>query len=168
MSEITLAVGDGARRMTYAELAQARGISLPAARRLTLRHHWPKQTGNDGLVRVSVPLLALGKPRKTAINADPASPSIDSVSDSKTDPGSDAKTDGVSDTTRAILVLESAVEGLCEQLVIANQRADRAEQQVATLRTELAEARVADAQERRRLLMLLTDQPRPWWRRWFR
>jgi len=27
-SDITLAVGDGARRMTYAELAQARAISL--------------------------------------------------------------------------------------------------------------------------------------------
>jgi hypothetical protein len=32
-SDITLAVGDGARRMTYAELAQARGISLASARR---------------------------------------------------------------------------------------------------------------------------------------
>src|SRR6476660_2314708 len=64
MSEISLAVGDGMRRMTYAELANARGISLPAARRLTLRHHWPKQMGNDGLVRVSVPLSALEKPRK--------------------------------------------------------------------------------------------------------
>ena len=28
MSEISLAVGDGVRRMTYAELAQARGISI--------------------------------------------------------------------------------------------------------------------------------------------
>jgi hypothetical protein len=30
-SDITLAVGDGARRMTYAELAQARAISLASA-----------------------------------------------------------------------------------------------------------------------------------------
>ena len=32
-SDITLAVGDGARRMTYADLAQARSISLASARR---------------------------------------------------------------------------------------------------------------------------------------
>ena len=33
-SDITLAVGDGTRRMTYAELAAVRNISVPAARRL--------------------------------------------------------------------------------------------------------------------------------------
>jgi hypothetical protein len=53
-SDITLAVGDGARRMTYAELAQARGISLASARRLARRHHWPRQVGNDAVVRVTV------------------------------------------------------------------------------------------------------------------
>jgi hypothetical protein len=58
-SDITLAVGDGARRMTYAELAETRGISLPSARRLVLRHRWPRQIGNDGVVRVTVPLTAL-------------------------------------------------------------------------------------------------------------
>ena len=58
-SDITLAVGDGARRMTYAELAQARGISLASARRLARRHGWARQAGNDGVVRVTVPLPAL-------------------------------------------------------------------------------------------------------------
>ena len=42
-------------RMTYAELAAARGISLDAARRLVLRKRWPKQIGNDGLTRALVP-----------------------------------------------------------------------------------------------------------------
>ena len=55
-SDISLAVGDGARRMTYAELAQARAISLASARRLARRHHWHRQVGNDGIVRVTVPL----------------------------------------------------------------------------------------------------------------
>jgi hypothetical protein len=59
MSDITLAVGDGARRMTYAELAQARGTSLLSACRLVLRHRWPRLAGNDGVVRVTVPLTAL-------------------------------------------------------------------------------------------------------------
>jgi hypothetical protein len=42
-------------------LAKARGITLAAARRMTLRHKWPKQVGNDGLTRVSVPASALGR-----------------------------------------------------------------------------------------------------------
>jgi hypothetical protein len=58
-SDITLAIGDGARRMTYAELAQARGISLASARRLARRHAWGRQVGNDGVARVTVPLPAL-------------------------------------------------------------------------------------------------------------
>src|SRR3954466_10420677 len=43
-------------RVTYAELAQARGVSIAAARKLTLRHRWPKQIGNDGLTHVLVPV----------------------------------------------------------------------------------------------------------------
>jgi hypothetical protein len=54
--DLSLAVGDGTRRMSYVELAAARGISLPAARRLVLRHKWPKHTANDGTVRVSMDL----------------------------------------------------------------------------------------------------------------
>ncbi len=43
-------------RVTYAELAKARGVSIAAARKLTLRHRWPKQIGNDGLTHVLVPV----------------------------------------------------------------------------------------------------------------
>src|SRR4051812_37412514 len=43
-------------RVTYAELAKARGVSIAAARKLTLRHRWPKQIGNDGLTHVLVPI----------------------------------------------------------------------------------------------------------------
>src|SRR4051812_15518266 len=46
-------------RLTYAELARARGITQAAAKRMALRHRWPKQIGNDGLSRVSVPASAL-------------------------------------------------------------------------------------------------------------
>ena len=56
MSDITLAVGDGSRRMTYAELAAVRGTSQPSAERLVRRRGWPRQVGNDGVVRVLVPL----------------------------------------------------------------------------------------------------------------
>jgi hypothetical protein len=60
-SDITLAVGDGARRMTYAELAAVRGISVLSAERLVRRKNWPRQVGNDGVVRVLVPLTEARK-----------------------------------------------------------------------------------------------------------
>jgi hypothetical protein len=60
-SDITLLVGDGARRMTYAELAAVRGISALSAERLVRRRRWPRQTGNDGVVRVLVPLTEARK-----------------------------------------------------------------------------------------------------------
>src|SRR5215472_15602211 len=61
MSDISLAVGDGARRMTYAELATVRGISALSAERLVRRRHWPRQVGNDGVVCILVPLTEVCK-----------------------------------------------------------------------------------------------------------
>src|SRR3954454_24576866 len=46
---------DDAVRLTYAELAEARGVSLGAARRMVYRHRWQKQVGNDGLSHILVP-----------------------------------------------------------------------------------------------------------------
>ena len=63
-SDITLAVGDGARRMTYAELATVRGTPQASAQRLVRRKHWPRQVGNDGVVLVLVPLDEARKDRK--------------------------------------------------------------------------------------------------------
>jgi hypothetical protein len=154
-SDISLAVGDGARRMTYAELAAVRGISLPSARRLVLRHHWPKQRGNDGVVRVTVPLTALAKGKEAArasdTTTDPASHATGPVSPpavATTDHGSDPMT----------VTLSRAVDSLREQLSISNRRID-----------QLLEERRREVEERRRMLALLTDQRRvPWWRRWFR
>ena len=131
-SDITLAVGDGSSRMTYAQLAEARNISLPAARRLTLRHRWHKQVGNDGVVIVSVPLSALQKPERPMTFRDPGSRRR-SVS------WDDAASDGGADIVRdpAVRALEHAVEALCAQL-------HRPEQWVVALRAELAEAQAAE------------------------
>jgi len=60
--DFSLAVGDGARRMTYAELAAVRGISPASAKRLAQRHRWGRQVGNDRITRVTVPLAFLEKP----------------------------------------------------------------------------------------------------------
>jgi hypothetical protein len=57
-------------RVTYAELAKARGVSIGAARRMAQRHRWPKQVGNDGLSHVSVPATFLI--RSDAVDTDVA------------------------------------------------------------------------------------------------
>src|SRR5690349_202479 len=50
---------DGTHWLSYAELAEARGISKRSAIRLTFRHRWQRQKGNDGTVRVAVPMSEL-------------------------------------------------------------------------------------------------------------
>src|SRR4051812_41732243 len=48
--------GDGqSLRLTYAQLAEARGISRASAERLVRARKWPRILGNDGVAIVIVP-----------------------------------------------------------------------------------------------------------------
>jgi hypothetical protein len=156
-SDISLAVGDGARRMTYAELAAVRGTSQASAERLVRRRRWPRQVGNDGVVRVTVPLTEAKNPRGSAVsglapdNTD-APPGHVRMSP-LTSPGQSAPAD-----PRTVRALETAIEALREQLTKADQRAeaergraDRAERhledeqkRVDELRTALSDAVAAE------------------------
>jgi hypothetical protein len=49
-------VGDDSRWLSYGELGQARRITTASAIRLAFRRKWPRQDGNDGTVRVAVPV----------------------------------------------------------------------------------------------------------------
>jgi hypothetical protein len=62
------------------------------------------------------------------------------------------------------VTLSLAVDSLREQLAIANDPADR---RIDKLLEERRAERQQEADERRRLLALLTDW-RPWWKRWLR
>lgn len=172
-NEFSLAVGDGTRRMTYAELAQAKGISLASARRLVRRHGWPRQIGNDGgIVRVLVPLSYLssspGTNRRKARNPaasdglGPAQaisngimpmPTVDGCGPKKDDPQFDPETEA---PAQAIAILR-------EQLALANIRADRAE-----ARNDAKDATIAYLHKRIDHLITLLTERRTWWRRWFR
>jgi hypothetical protein len=167
---ISLAVGDGSRRMTYAELAEARGISLASARRLARRHQWPRQVGNDGVVRVIVPLGQVRTgPRPTAEKAAETSGFAGLgqayAGPPRTDPGPAYATEGTRPTPAADGPgtgpgpndpLAQAIETLREQLARERMHADRAEAAVDHLRGRIDQ-----------LMTLLADR-RPWWRRWFR
>jgi hypothetical protein len=56
--------------MTYAELAEKRGISKRSAMRLALRHRWPRRRGNDGMARVGVPAGAERQPERQTTTSD--------------------------------------------------------------------------------------------------
>jgi hypothetical protein len=178
--EFSLAIGDGSRRMTYAELADVRGISPASAKRLTQRHRWGRQVGNDGVVRVTVPLSALinpMKPKANAVTGDTEAMSVATGTTSSATPSdvaADIAGDVADNDTPATARLAEAIEVLRQQLEVANQRADRAEAQAEheRKRTDQAEQRAAETiaylrSEITALLQLLTDR-RPWWRRWFR
>jgi hypothetical protein len=47
---------DHTRSLTYAEMASLMAITIASAKNLTRRKRWPRQRGNDGLVKVLVPL----------------------------------------------------------------------------------------------------------------
>jgi hypothetical protein len=161
-SDISLAVGDGARRMTYAELAQVRGISPASAKRLTQRHRWGRQVGNDGVVRVTVPLSALVNAKKPTADTDSLSPETGA-----TDPATsiavaaDVTGDAIDDVAPATNALVRAIEALREQLALERARCERFERRIDSLQAELSAAN-------RRVLEVLTGPRLPWWRRWFR
>jgi hypothetical protein len=45
--------------MTYTELGARLGIERLSAKRLAMRHRWPRRAGNDGAARVAVPVSVL-------------------------------------------------------------------------------------------------------------
>ena len=184
-SDITLAVGDGARRMTYAELAAVRGISPASAVRLVRRKHWPRQTGNDGIVRVLVPVTEAPKARQAApldVPGDKACPGADmSRVTSAPDLLSPGQYPGQSspDVPGTIRAFESAVEelratiaDLRQRLDHECQRADQAQSRINELHTALADAvgaeRIAAADASALRVIVDGLRARPWWRRWFR
>ena len=186
-SDITLAVGDGARRMTYAELADVRGVSPASAKRLAQRHHWGQQTGNDGVVRVTVPLSALVKPAQTK-EKNVADKQAMSPATGAADPATPVPV--IHDVAGAVIpatdVLARAVEALREQLVRADEREESARRRAARAEREVEETRrridelhtaLAGAVAAERIAageagalrtIVAGLRARPWWRRWFR
>jgi hypothetical protein len=162
--------------MTYAELAHARGISPASAKRLTQRHRWGRQVGNDGVVRVTVPLSALVNTTKTAADIESMSPAtgatVPATSITVVDDVADDVIDDVAPATNALV---RAIEALREQLAKADQReeserrrAEHAERRIDELQDELTRERCRAVAVQRKLIEVLTGPRVPWWRRWFR
>src|SRR3954469_22562272 len=95
-------MSDETVRLTYAELARARGITPAAAKRMALRHRWPKQIGNDGLSRVSVPASALVR-QASPVFDDPSVITSVSTGDDARDSACDAASDDVLPSSRSAI-----------------------------------------------------------------
>lgn len=75
-------MADDTRWMTYAELAETLGIGGDSARNLVRRKRWARQTGNDGMARVGVPVDYIEESRARDGTTDdpadaPSDPAID-------------------------------------------------------------------------------------------
>ena len=116
--------------MTYAELATVRGTSQPSAQRLVRRRGWSRQVGNDGVVRVLVPLSEARNVSKSKVRPlAPATlgPALHTSEPPLASPGHIAPVSPrqmASDDGGLVRGLESALEVLREQLVSERQRVD--------------------------------------------
>jgi hypothetical protein len=148
--------------MTYAELAAVRGISALSAERLVRRKHWPRQTGNDGIVRVLVPLTEAQKAggnRRVSNTGQPRMSAPD-IRDVIREVIREALAVSAPDDREDIRTLQCVLDER-DRTIAAH------EETIRHLRGLLGDERRRMAEERRQLLSMLTER-RPWWRKWFR
>jgi hypothetical protein len=130
--------GDGARWMSFAELASTRQISKASAIKLIRRHHWRRQRDNEGRVRALVP----------AAWATPETPVE-----------RDREPDSTADISRAISALQDALVTLREakDAEIAGLREAQA-REIANLREAHGRALGTLRDDQDRLLATLRDE----------
>ena len=138
-------VGGDTRWMTYAELAQARGIKEPAAVRLVQRRSWERQMGNDGSARIAVPVSALRPSKPVAPAVMPVAPDRQGMAEAEALARERARAD--------------RAEARADAAHAAADRAGR-EREAALIRAAAAEGEAAALRE------ALTYARRPAWRRW--
>jgi hypothetical protein len=138
--------------LTYAELAEALGITPASAKRLAIRRGWPKQLGNDGKARVMVPLERLERP----VPDDDTSEATDDAPSVTT--GDDTSGD-TRDARALIAFLEARVTELGDEVKELRPKAARADVLEAQLEAERRRAEELKT-DRDRLLSVVTDRSR--------
>jgi len=96
--------------LTYRELADLWGCKLDSARKTVRRKGWQRTDGNDGTVRVHVPLDVLPSPTDSPPDSPEVSPPVE-----------------VGPTAADVARLEERIEGLRALGLAEKRRADAAE-----------------------------------------
>ena len=130
----TDASADG-RWLTYDELAELRGIDRASARRLTTRLKWPRRPGNDGTVRILVPLRHLRPPRRSADRPAGIAPFEAALAALREAHASETAT------------LRDTVEGLRGTIARAEHRAQYAEAKATEAEVKTQAARAGEAED---------------------
>jgi|SRR4051794_4592525 cation transport regulator ChaB len=149
--------------LTLDETAARLGISRESARRTALRKRWGKRPGNDGRVRIGVPIERLS--RGDAVGQDAGRAAGHDVG-----PGAGHATGpAVGHEYPRIAVLEAALEGLKALVAEAGKRADAADRRAEELRqahaTEIAAlaARLEETRQDRDRWHVAATARRSWW-----
>jgi hypothetical protein len=170
---------DEERWLTYAEAGELLGISSEAARAIARRNHWPRRTPNrpGGFAQVQMPADRLTVRTRPALT-DGQMPVADGhsvVTDGQVDRrptvtnGADQPVTDPVTLRSAVRTLENAVDGLRDQLAVANRRLDEERQRLEEERTRTADAMTAEriAREEAAGLSAELDARKQWgwWRR---
>jgi hypothetical protein len=151
-------MADAIRWLTYAELAETLGIGPDSARNLVRRKRWSRQTGNDGLARIGVPVerLEAQAEAKRGDEGDvpsdgPTAPPSDTAINGPSSPPSDAPTDG---TIIALQILREHIARLEAEVVslkdeCARERARAAQVEALTAVLDLERKRAEETRQER-------------------
>lgn len=142
--------------LTYAELAEALGITPASAKRLAIRRGWPKQLGNDGKARVMVPLERLERPVPDDTTSDDAG---EATGDAPSVTTGDDTSGDTRDARALIAFLEARVTELGEEAKELRPKAARADVLEALLEAERRRAEELKT-DRDRLLSAVTERSR--------
>jgi hypothetical protein len=170
MGDVTgVVMGDGQTRwLTYRELAIALRINAASARRLVARNkQWPRRPGNDGLVRIGVPIEKLPRDDTHDVVDDPTR-DVTWHDDTSVVRALEAH---VSTLKEALSKAEARVEGLEHDLVEERVRAALLQAEAATvpvLKTTVEALKSALEGERSRLTEVRAERDRlaarrSWW-----
>lgn len=142
---------DATRTVTIAELASARDITRRAARALVTRRRWTKRTGNDGTLRVDVPVSELEakaspKGRRKDVPKDrPDDPPMNRPSDGPMNGPMDVLSDTLTDALVALARTEAALKAERERTDELRGDRDRWADLAVQLRADLEAARAIPA-----------------------
>ena len=131
-------MGGATRWLTYEDMGVALGITSESAKRLAMRHKWPRRPGNDGRALVAVPEERLEEVAQVVASGSIA----DGTDDDTPVTAGDVTDDGRSDARALIGYLERRVEELTDDLADTRSELRAARFEADTLRAQAGRADV--------------------------